>query len=206
MAGAVMDHRNLRVFALAVALVLSGCGASSEPARDQAPPLAGASIGGPFTLVNQDGRTVTQADFAGKYRIMYFGYTYCPDVCPVDMQNLGTAMRDLDKNDPAISKKIVPIFVSVDPARDTPDVLKQFVSAFYPRLVGLTGSEDAIARTAKEYAIFFKKVPPSEGTKGYLVNHSTTAYLMSPNGDPIALVPVDESPDAVEAVLKRWVR
>lgn len=201
-----MTHRVPCVSVIAAALALAGCGGSSDQARDSDPPLAGSSIGGPFTLVNQDGKTVSQADFAGKYRIMYFGYTFCPDVCPVDMQNLGTAMRTLDKIDPELSKKVVPIFVSVDPARDTPGVLKEFTSAFYPRLVGLTGSPDAIAKTAKEYAIFYKKVPPQNGAEGYLVNHSTSAYLMSPKGDPIALVPVDESPESVEDVLKRWVK
>ncbi|WP_375182575.1 SCO family protein, partial [Sphingomonas adhaesiva] len=115
-----------RRVAAALALALAAC--SAQPAAT--PPLAGARIGGPFTLTDQNGRTVTDRDFAGKYRIMYFGYTYCPDVCPTDAAAIGKGVALLAKSDPDLAKRIVPIFVSVDPERDTPKVLKSFVSAF----------------------------------------------------------------------------
>lgn len=178
---------------------LSACGKHEEP------PLAGAKIGGPFALTDQNGKTVRDTDFAGKYRIVYFGYTYCPDVCPTDMQKIGQAMRLLDKSDPKTADKIVPIFISVDPERDTPPVLKQFVANFYPRVVGLTGSTDAVAKVAKEYAIYFKKQPVSAGG-GYLVDHLAIAFLMDPQGKPMASLPIDKDGEAVAADLRRWVQ
>lgn len=178
---------------------LAGCG------QPQQPPLAGAKIGGPFALTDQNGRTVHDTDFAGKYRIVYFGYTYCPDVCPTDMQKIGQAMRILDKDAPAVSARVVPIFVSVDPERDTPPVLKQFVANFHPRVVGLTGSPEAIAKVAKDYAVYFKKQPVSAGG-GYLVDHLAVAFLMGPKGEPIASLPIDKDGEAIAADLRHWVR
>ena len=190
----------LLVLALAA---LAGCSSKREAPPE--PPLAGASIGGPFTLTDQDGRTVSDRDFAGRYRIMYFGYTFCPDVCPTDMQHLGAAMRLLGARDPALAKRVVPIFVTVDPARDTPAVLRQFVSAFSPRLVGLTGSPEAIAQVAKEYRVFYEKQPEQPGG-GYLVQHTDQAILFDPGGQPIVQVPVKQSPEAIVATLEQWVR
>ncbi len=193
----------MRFLVPAFAFFLAACGASeSEPAAQ--PPLAGASIGGPFELVDQDGDTVRDTDFAGQYRIVYFGYTFCPDVCPVDVQNIGAALKSLEASDPAIAEKIVPIFITVDPERDSVAVVKQFVSAFHPRMVGLTGSPEAIAQAAKEYAIYFEK-RQSPGASGYLVDHSRQAYLMGPDGAPLALLPAETSGAEVAAEIKRWV-
>ncbi|ODP36091.1 SCO family protein [Sphingomonas turrisvirgatae] len=190
-------------FAAALSLCLAACGAGDAPKKSLADaPLAGASIGGPFTLVNGDGKTVTDRDFAGKYRIMYFGYTFCPDVCPVDVQNIGGAMKLLDKEKPALSASIVPVFVTIDPARDTPQVVKQFTSAFYPRMVGLTGSPAQVDAAAKVYRVpYQKRKTPS----GYLMDHGRQAYLMGPNGEPIALLPQEQSPQAIVAEIERWI-
>lgn len=183
------------------ALLLAGC---SGPTTAPKPPLEGAKIGGPFALIDQNGHQVTDRDFAGKYRIVYFGYTFCPDVCPVDVQNIGAALRLLEKSDPAIAAKIVPIFISVDPVRDTPTVLKAFVGAFHPRMVGLTGSPAAIDKVAKEFAIYYRKGPVTPGG-GYMVDHSRVAYLMDPQGKPLALLPEDQSGAAIATEVKRWV-
>lgn len=185
----------------AVFLVLAGCSPASAPE----PPLAGATIGGPFALTDQDNRPVSDRDFSGKYRVMYFGYTSCPDVCPTDMQTLGAGMKLLDQRDPALARRIVPVFVTVDPARDTPAVLKTFVAAFYPRLIGLTGSAQAIAKVAKEYRVFYQAQPPGP-TGDYVVQHSDQALLFSPEGKPIVIVPVQETAQAVAATLEQWVR
>jgi protein SCO1/2 len=193
----------IRPFLLALPLILAGCGQSAAPPSEA--PLAGASIGGPFTLADQDGRQVSDRDFAGRYRLMYFGYTYCPDVCPVDLQRLMAGYKLLEDSDPAVAAKIAPIFVSVDPDRDTPPVLKQYVTAFSPKLIGLTGTPAQIAKIAKEYAISYSK-EQRPGATEYLVNHSRVAYLFGPKGDPIALIPQDGTPDAIAAELKRWVR
>ncbi|KQN02282.1 MULTISPECIES: SCO family protein [Sphingomonas] len=189
-------------FLLIPALALSACTASAPPAK---PPLEGARIGGAFTLTDQNGQTVNEQAFAGKYRIMYFGYTFCPDVCPTDVQAIGAAVKKLETSDPVLAAKIVPVFVTVDPARDTPAVLKQFVSAFHPRMVGLTGTDDQIARIKTEYAVYSSKGDASPGG-GYLVNHSRQAYLMDPDGKPLALLPQEQGPDAVVTEIKRWVR
>jgi protein SCO1/2 len=196
-----MNLLRMTILSLAPALMLAAC----SPGPDAAPPpLAGAKIGGPFALTDQDGKPVTDKSFAGKYRIMYFGYTFCPDVCPTTAQAIGAAMRVLDKSDPAISAKVVPIFVTVDPARDKPAVLKEFVSAFYPRFVGLTGDAATIKAVSQEYGVY-----ASAGEKtaagGYLVSHSNAAYLMSPDNKPITLLPTDKGADATADEIKRWV-
>lgn len=200
MAGRAMN----RMFsALALALLpvpLAACGAAAD-----SPPLAGARIGGPFALTDQNGRTVRDTDFAGRYRIMYFGYTYCPDICPTDMQKIGQAMRLLDKEAPATAAKVVPVFVTVDPERDTPAAVKQFVANFHPRVVGLTGTPDQIAKVAKDYAVYFKKQPPGPGG-GYLVDHLAVAFLMGPQGEPIASLPIDKDGAAIASQIRHWVK
>lgn len=192
----------LAIAGIVAGLSLSAC--QQKPAEK--PPLEGAAIGGPFTLVDQDGKPFSSDSLKGRYRILYFGYTFCPDACPTDMQVLGKAMRQLDAKDPAASAKIQPIFVSVDPARDTPAALKQFTAAFYPRLIGLTGTEAQIAAVAKQYAISYRKEPAPQGATGYLMDHPRVAYLFDPDGKPIEMLPVDANADAVEADLEKWVR
>jgi protein SCO1/2 len=206
MAGRTMNNPILSraiaaLLLLAAPPLLSGCG----PARET-PPLADAKIGGPFTLTDQDGRKVSDGDFAGKYRLIYFGYTFCPDVCPVDVQTLMKGYRKVEASNPALAAKIQPIFITVDPARDTPAVLKQFVRAFHPKLIGLTGSEAEIAAVAKEFAIYYKKQQGSPGTPGYLVDHSRQAMLFDPQGKPLALVAQDKDADTVAADIERWAR
>ncbi|URW75261.1 SCO family protein [Sphingomonas donggukensis] len=199
-----MNSSFLRYFPVAAAILLGACNpAATTPAQD--PPLAGARIGGAFSLTDQDGRAVTDRDFAGKYRIMYFGYTFCPDVCPVDVQLIGAGLKAFEARDAAAGAKVVPVFVTVDPERDTPAVVKQFVAAFHPRMVGVTGSVPAIAAVAKAYGIYFAKQAPAPGG-GYMVDHSRQAYLMGPDGAPIALLPVEKGADAIADELHRWVR
>ena len=192
---------NLRLFPLALLLGLTAC-SNASPCD---PPLAGARIGGPFQLTDQDGKSVSDAAFTGKYRLMDFGYTYCPDVCPTTAQTIGAAMRQLDKSDPAVSAKVVPVFVTVDPERDTPAVLKQFVSAFYPRFVGLTGSVAAIDKVKAEFGVFASKGKTTPNG-GYRVEHSNAAYLMDGAGKPRALLPTDQGAQATADEIKRWVR
>jgi protein SCO1 len=163
------------------------------------------AVGGPYTLTDQDGQPRASTDFRGKYQLIYFGYTFCPDVCPVDARNIGLGLSAVEKSDPALGAKIVPIFISVDPARDTPAVLKSFVANFHPRMVGLTGSAVAIDAVAKEYAVYYKKGELTPGG-GYMVDHARATYLMDPEGKPLALLPQDQSPEAIAAEIKRWVK
>lgn len=187
--------------ALLPALLLAAC----APAPAEAPPLAGARIGGPFALTDESGRAVTERDFAGKYRIVYFGYTFCPDVCPVDLAQLMAGFKQFEQADRAKAARVQPIFISVDPARDTPAVVKEYTDNFHPRLIGLTGTPAAIAAAAKNHAIYFRR-EGAPGAADYLVSHSNVAYLMGPNGAPIAPLPHDEGADAVAASLTKWVK
>jgi protein SCO1/2 len=201
------ERRALRalagLIALSLALFVAACHRDAPP-----PPLEGATMGGPFTLTDQDGRRVSDTDFAGKYRLVYFGYTFCPDVCPTDLAMIGAAMRRLESSDPEVAAKVQPIFISVDPARDTPAVLKRYVAAFHPRLIGLTGSEEEIARVAREYAVYYHREPPQPGAAPdqYLVDHSRMAVLYGPDNKPIAIMPEDQGPEGIVQELKRWVR
>ena len=183
-----------------LALLLAAC----SPAPKEAPPLEGAAIGGPFALTDQDGRTVRDTDFRGKYRLVYFGFTYCPDVCPVDLQLVGQGLRQLEKSDPALAAEVQPIFISIDPERDTPAVLKSYVAAFHPRLIGLTGTPEQIADVAKRHGVYYAKQGDS-AAKEYLVDHSRILLLFGPEGEPIAIVPHDKGADAIAAELRRWV-
>lgn len=185
---------------LLLALLLGACAQAPTP-----PPLQGATMGGAFTLTDQNGRRVSDAAFAGKYRLVYFGFTFCPDVCPTDMAVLGAGLRRFEASDPTAAARVEPVFITVDPARDTPPVLRQFVAAFHPRFTGLTGSPEEIARTARAYGIFYERGTLSQ-SGGYNVDHSRMAVLYGPEGQPIALVPHDRGPAAAAAELERWVR
>jgi protein SCO1/2 len=190
------------LLALLLGLALAGCGGREAAGT---PPLQGASMGGHFTLTDQNGRRISDAVFAGRYRIVYFGYTFCPDVCPTDLQVIGAGLRQFEAADPARAARVQPIFISVDPERDTPAVLRQFVAAFHPRMIGLTGTPAEIAAVAHEYRIFYEHEPPGPGG-AYLVNHSRMAVLYGPVGQPLAVVPYDQGPAGVAAELDRRVR
>jgi protein SCO1/2 len=197
----VMTRLFLSVLA-PLGLMLAACGPAQPEAQA---PLAGAKIGGSFQLTDAKGKTVTDRDFAGRYRVMYFGYTFCPDVCPTDMQAIATGLKLLDKSAPAKAKTIVPIFITVDPERDTPAVVGRFAAAFDPRIVGLTGTPAQIEAVKKAYAVWAARGDTSPGG-GYLVNHSRQVYLMDPANKPLALIPADEGPEAVAKALDQWVR
>lgn len=194
------------LLALALPFLLIACSSAPDKGAGapQDAPLAGAAIGGKFTLTDSTGKTVHWSDFGGKYRIVYFGYTYCPDVCPTDMQRLMQGFAAYKKEHPDLAAQIVPMFISVDPERDTPKVVGEFTHAFSDDLLGLTGTPEQVAAAAKEFAVYYEKGKPNaEG--GYLVNHSTQAYLMGRRGEPIALVPIEDGPKAITASLEKWV-
>jgi protein SCO1/2 len=189
---------------LLAVLLLGGC----SRADDAPPPLAGAHMGGHFALTNQDGRVVRDTDFNGRYRLVYFGYTFCPDVCPTDLAMIGAALRRFEASNPSRAAKVQPIFITVDPQRDTPAVLRRYVAAFHPRLIGLTGTPDQIARVARSYAVYFNREPlePGQDPGSYLVDHSRMAVLYGPQGQPIAIMPNDQGPEGIERELEHWVR
>ena len=192
---------NKALFILTAALfALGGC---ERPVEDY--PLAGAAIGGPFVLTGEDGRKVDSRVFDGRYRLIYFGYTFCPDVCPVDVVRLMKGYQQFLDGNPERARKVVPIFITVDPVRDTPEVLRKWTDEFDPRLIGLGGTQSEIDKIAKDFAVFIKRAPPNQDG-AYLVDHARLALLMGPKGEPIALIPHDRDPATIAAELDRWVR
>ncbi|MCA0902938.1 SCO family protein [Qipengyuania aquimaris] len=187
--------------AVLAALLLTACNA--QPAEE--PPLAGAALGGDFTLTGEDNSQVSWSDFDGMYRIVYFGYAFCPDVCPTDVQRAMAGLKQFEASEPELGAQIQPLFVTIDPARDTPEVVAEFTDAFHPRLIGLTGSPEEVKAAADKFAVYYARGADSEAG-GYLMDHSNITYLFGPAGDPIAMLPTDEGPDAVAAELAKWVR
>ncbi|RXZ65567.1 SCO family protein [Pelagerythrobacter rhizovicinus] len=190
------------LIALSAALALAAC--DSQPALETAP-LRGAAIGGPFALTGGDGKVHRWADYDGKWRIVYFGYTYCPDICPTDVQRFSQGLTQFEKAEPELGAQVQPIFITIDPARDTPEVVAEFVSNFHPRLVGLTGTPEQIEAVAKTFGVFFSRGREGEGG-AYDMNHSNVVYLFAPDGSPVAILPANEGADAIAAELARWVR
>ena len=157
-------------------------------------------IGGPFTLVDGDGKTVTDADFAGKWMLVYFGYTHCPDACPTALQDMANA---LDMLDPAQRDKVALVFITIDPARDTPAVMKDYVSNFAAPITALSGSAEQIAKAARAYRVYYAKHEDEDGS--YAMDHSSVIYVMNPRGDFVANFTQDTPPGQIAAKLKASV-
>ncbi len=158
-----------------------------------------ALIGGPFSLVDINGKRVTDGDFRGKLMLVFFGYTHCPDVCPTEMQNMTEVMDKLG----ADASQVAPIFISVDPARDTPESLSAYVKNFSPRITGLTGSVDEVASAAKAYRVYFRKA--EGGSDNYTVDHSVFVYLMDRQGDYLTHFMFNTPADTMVSVIKKHI-
>lgn len=163
-------------------------------------PAGAAAIGGPFTLVDGDGRTVTDADYRGHPLLVYFGYTYCPDVCPTSLTTIAEALDLLgDKG-----KDIIVLFITVDPERDRPAAMKEYAKAFHPQIVGLTGTVDQVAAAARAYRVYYAKVRNDpKDPEDYLMDHSAYTYLMGRDGKYQAHFPHGISPqDMAQQIAK----
>ncbi len=195
--------RSRLVIIAALAFVLGGLVAmlALPSARERLLPksisVGQALVGGPFTLTDHKGRRVTDADFRGKYMLIMFGFTYCPDICPSGLQVMSAALEQLG----AKADKIVPVFVSVDHERDTPEQLAQYVQSFHPRLVGLSGTAEEIAAAAKAYRVYYKKVADEKTTAGFTYDHSALMYLMGPDGRYVTHFSHASAPDVIAARL-----
>ena len=154
-------------------------------------------IGGPFALTDQNGVRRTDADFRGKFKLVYFGFTYCPDVCPTDLQQIGLAV---DRLGPA-GEMVQPIFITVDPARDTPQHLKDYMPIFHPRFVGLTGDADAVRAAARAYRVYYKKIEWDDRSD-YTVDHSAFIYLMGRDGEYLGFFPPGASAEQLADVIR----
>ncbi len=157
-------------------------------------------IGGPFSLVDTSGRRVTDRDFRGKLMLVFFGYTHCPDVCPTELQTMSEVM---DKLGPA-ADKVAPVFISVDPKRDTPEVLADYMKNFSTRITGLTGNQNDIASAAKAYRVYYRKAGES-GEGDYTVDHSAFVYLMDGEGRYLTHFSFNSTPEAMLAVIRKQI-
>lgn len=164
------------------------------------PQTAGAAeVTGRFILTAQDGQTVSDESFKGRVRMMTFGYTFCPDVCPTTLSTMVSALELMGKD----ADQVVPIFVTIDPARDTPDILKDYMSAFGPSFVGLTGTREQVDAAAKSFKVRYVIHPPMEGDpKNYLVDHSAGIYIMDRDGRFVAKMGHLSAPEDVAARLR----
>ena len=175
--------------ALGVAAVLT-----LSPSGRQA---AAAAIGGPFSLVNHEGRTVTERDFRGAPHLVFFGFTHCPDVCPTKLFEISEALAALGDR----GRDVRALFVTVDPARDTPEVMKSYIASFDPRIVGLTGDQAAIDAFVKAHRAYARRVPTKDGD--YTMEHTSFVYLMDRQGRFVSSLNVTRAPQVVAADLAR---
>ncbi|WP_029006953.1 SCO family protein [Azospirillum halopraeferens] len=153
-----------------------------------------AAIGGPFQLVDHTGRTVTEADFRGRHMLIYFGYTYCPDVCPTELAAMSAALDRMG----AAAERVQPLFISVDPQRDTVAHLSDYVGLFHPRMVGLTGTPEQVRDVARAYRVYYARSPGSApDDEHYLMDHSSFIYLMDADGRFVQVFPAGASPETI---------
>lgn len=158
-----------------------------------------ATVGGPFALTDHTGKRVTDQDYRGSYMLVFFGFTFCPDVCPTALQVSSAALDKLG----AKAARVVPLFISVDSGRDTPEQLARYVSSFHPRLVGLTGTAEEIAAVARAYRVYYRKVNDEKSSAGYTYDHSSIIYLIGPDGKFVTHFTHATSADALAAGLAR---
>ena len=175
--------------------------------RDSAPIVRSsgqAQIGGPFTLVTQDGETVTDEDFRGKAMLIYFGFTYCPDICPFSLQTMDAALAQLDEAERAL---VQPILISVDPRRDTPEALAAYVQsdAFPDGLIGLTGTPEQVAQVAGEYRVIYRETEEGQEDESYLVDHTSFIYLMDFEGEFVTVFSHGHTPQAIADALQDFL-
>lgn len=158
--------------------------------------MSGKPVGAAFALPDADGKLRKLEDFRGKVVLLYFGYTYCPDVCPLDLANIGAALRLLG----AQAAEVQPVFITLDPARDTPAVLRGYAPAFHPRFVALRGTEEATKRIATSYKVFYEKVPDGRGS--YAIDHAAFTFLLDRNGKYVGFFPPGTKPERMVTMVR----
>ncbi|MBE2190687.1 MAG: SCO family protein [Alphaproteobacteria bacterium] len=196
-------HRLQRFFVLAALGLVLGALIGYWSSRNDAPDsrseksmLVATSIGGAFSLVDQDGIARSEKDYAGKYLLIYFGFTYCPAICPTELSKITEAYLSLPE---AFQEQVQPIFVTIDPERDTPDVLKGYVGLFMPQLVGLTGTIEQIEEVKRSFKVYAAKVPDEGGgAEDYTMDHTSLIYLFDPEGHVVAMFKTADTSDDIQ--------
>jgi protein SCO1/2 len=186
-----MDRRLIPLATVVVAVILVFAALTAGTGN------RGLSIGGAFTLVDDSGHTVSDTDFRGRFLLVFFGYTYCPDVCPTELQVMADALRQLGPT----GDRVQPLFITVDPERDTVSHLHDYVALFPPRLIGLTGTPEQVAAAARAYRVYYRRVPTADG--GYSMDHSGLIYLMGPDGRFITAFTPGSTAQAIADSLRR---
>jgi protein SCO1/2 len=187
----------LAIAGAAAALMLAGCQPAPQPPAFEATDITGAAFGRDFRLTDHNGRERTLADFRGKVVAVFFGYVHCPDVCPTTLSDFSLALQQLGPQ----ADRVQVIFVTVDPQRDTPELLKQFVPAFNPGFLGMYTDEASLRLLAKEYKVVYQKTSV-KAADDYLIDHSAGTYVYDPKGNLRLLMPYGSSPDAIAKDLK----
>ena len=201
---------NVRLFLIGLIAALAGLiggiafipGAVDRLFATREPATTGrALVGGPFEMTDHNGRRVTEKDFQGRLMLVYFGFTYCPDICPAGLQVVTAALEELGTD----ANRIVPIFITVDPERDTPEQMKQYVSSFHKSFIGLTGSKEDVAQAAKAYRVYYRKVQ-DELLSDYTMDHTSFLYLMGADGQFITHFPHSIDPEKLAERLAAEIR
>lgn len=202
----MQNHIKLAVliFVLGLAGLVAAAGVyhvtrSDKGGRAQSP-VAADTFGGPYTLVTHMGEEVTDQTFSGRYQLIYFGFTFCPAICPTELAKMTQALNGLgDKGE-----DITPLFISVDPERDTVEVMKGYVKLFHPRLIGLTGTVEQVEVVKKSYKVYAAKVEDPAMTE-YTVDHSSYIYFMDPQGRLLSLFKTDDTADSMVKDMRKWL-
>lgn len=190
-------RRGLVAASAAALFALSACQPAQQPPVFQATDITGAAFARDFRLTDHNGRIRTLADFRGKAVAIFFGYTHCPDVCPTTLSDFAAALKLLG----AQAERVQVIFVTLDPQRDTPEILKRFVPAFNPSFLGMVADDETLKRLAKEYKVVYQKTSV-KAADDYLIDHSAGTYIYDPQGRLRLLMPYGSSPDAIAHDLK----
>ena len=162
-------------------------------------------ISAQFSLMDENGQPVTQADFTAPFQLVYFGFSFCPDICPMQLQVMGAALDKIENTHSTQARNITPLFISLDPARDTPKILRQYTDLFHPRLIGLTGSQKQIAQAAKNFKIYFAHVQDQTSAAGYTVDHASIVYLLGADKKFLAAYTHRDTPESMAASLAQHI-
>ncbi|KAJ1673260.1 Cu-binding protein [Spiromyces aspiralis] len=162
-------------------------------------------LGGPFELIDHDGKPVTNRDYLGRFSLIYFGFCHCPDICPDELDKIGEAVELLDQ-DPESRDMVTPLFITCDPQRDDPATIKQYLKEFHPKIIGLTGTIDQVRKACKTFRVYFSKPPKVEEGQDYLVDHSIFSYLMDSNGNFVDIYGKERTSAEMADSIKKYIK
>lgn len=188
-------------FILAGLLVLAKHSSTSASGSNDLVAVTADEFGGPYTLIDHNSKTVTNKDYEGQYKLMYFGFTFCPAICPTELQKITVALNKMGED----AKAVHPLFITVDPERDTPQKMKDYIGSFHPSITGLSGSQAQVSAMLKAYKIYAAKVQDPSMTE-YTMDHSTFIYFIGPDGRLLHIFKLDDTADDLAATMTAWIK